>query len=155
MAKASFKVAVLPELRSKVLDKERHDGATAGKTTGLKLVHYVTCLLAGNESAKLDDDALAAMLRAEFPKPRNGQHQAIPTWRAYYNGSKHGMNEKGRHSTRYGSDGQPARRAIGEGKAKGKGKGAKAKANGKPAGKGKAKAARKPKAATSEPVAAE
>jgi hypothetical protein len=116
-------VAVLPELNNKVLAKEKHDGLNAGKTTGLRLVHYVTCLLAANETAHVTDEVLAETLRAEFPQ--RASFQAMPTWRAYYNGSKHGLNTKGRHSIRYGEDGEPARRAAP----------AKAESNGKAEGK--------------------
>jgi len=140
MAKATISVTVLPELRNNVLADDKRDGDKAGKRTGLRLVHFVTAMLAANEKAKASDEVLAATLAAEFPK--RSHFQAIPTWRAYFNGQKHGLNANGRKSVRYGDDGQPARRAApANGKAKGKaaGKGAKG-SKGKASSKAKGKA---------------
>lgn len=160
MAKSTIKVVVSRLVGNHVkADKAKWDGEKVGKTTGLPLVHYVTALLDSNETAKANDDTLLATLQAEYPK-RDG-FQAIPTWRAYYNGSKHGMNEAGKHSTRYGEDGQPARKAKADKPAKsGKGKpAAKAASNGKASKGGAAKPAAKgskgkAKAAKSEIAAA-
>lgn len=115
MAKNTISVPVSGYLKNKVAASEKRDGSTYGKTTGLRLVHFVTAMLLANEKAKETDEVLENTLRAEFPSKEG--FQAIPTWRAYHNGQKHGMNEDGIHSTRYGEDGQPAKRKAPEPKA--------------------------------------
>lgn len=150
---ATITVSVPRHLGSKCADAAKRDGISKGKKTGLGKHAFAEAMLLANESAKASDDVLFATLLAEFPKAGKaaGGMQPVPTWRAYFNGSRHGMNEAGKTSTRYGDDGQPARRSspvASNGKAKG-GKGAKAK--GKPAAKGgKAKGAKAPKASRSE-----
>lgn len=144
MARATIKVVVPKHLIGKQAVAEKRDGNGKGKVTGLGTHAFAEALLLSNETAKATDDVLAATFAAEFPK--RAVHQPIPTWRAYFNGSRHGMNTAAKSSTRYGEDGQPARRAApkgkgaGEAKGKGKGKGAakpsksaKAASKGKPA----------------------
>ena len=136
-----IKVPVPRHLAGKQATKDKWDGNGKGKTTGLGTHAFAEALLLANETAKQPDEVLEATFAAEFHK--RGVKQPIPTWRSYFNGSRHGMNEAGKHSTRYGADGQPARRAKAEGAAKG-GKAAKGK-QGAGKGKGAAKGSRKSK----------
>lgn len=142
MAKAS--ITVKPSIfRDKVREKP-WDGDAVGKTSGLKLTHFVSELLVANRKAHLTDEQLMAAMKAEFPKRsdeggKGGRTiQKIASYRSYFNQGLHGHNPDKQfgHSVSYTADG--AERVRGEGVAKA----GKAKAAGK--GKGKGKAAAKP-----------
>jgi hypothetical protein len=123
------------DLLAKAVAKENRDGGDrTGRTTGLRVTHYVDSLLRQNESQHATDEVLAAALKAEFPKRK--VLQAFSSWRGYFNQGLHGHNpDKRFHSASYNESGEPRRKAAtatakGKGKAsKGKAKGSKAKAS--------------------------
>lgn len=142
MAKASG-IVVRPSIfRDKVTDSK--DGENTGRTTGLKLTHFVSELLVANRKAKLTDDALMAAMKAEFPKREKagGVIQKIASYRGYFNQGLHGHNPEKQfgRSESYNADGEARQRAASNGKPAAKKKAAK-----KPTGKGgkKGKAAAK------------
>lgn len=146
MAKGS--ISIRPSIfRDKVTDSA--DGVSTGKTTKLKLTHYVSELLVANRKLKLTDEALMEAMKAEFPNrvKQGGVIQKIASYRSYFNQGLHGHNpdKKFGHSVSYNADGSERLRAAnGEGKKAAKKGGKKGKAAvGKPAAKKAAKKAAK------------
>jgi len=134
--------AVRPVLFKDKVREEGDNGVNVGVSTGLRLTHYISEVLAANAKHNVSDDVIAAMLESEYPGRRKAGKtiQAVASYRSYYNQGLHGLTPDGQppkvRSVRYGADGQPQQRAPrGEGKAAAKGKAAK----GKPAAKGKGK----------------
>ena len=77
----------------KAAPKPERDGVKFGKSTGLRLTHYLCELIFANKTAHASDDDLQTTLASEFPG--RAARQAISAYRAYYNGGKHGFGENG------------------------------------------------------------
>lgn len=142
---AGFKVVVRGEFLNKVGEK---DGGKGGRTTGLKVCPFVSLLLDQNNQHRLTDEALQAMLAAEFPKRGKvesasggeGGLQTISAYRGWYNKQvRAGSGLRESHS--YNSEGEVARKAPTPSKGKAKAKPTKGKASkAKPKAKAKATA---------------
>lgn len=133
----AIKVSVPKHLQNK---QGKPDGKTFGRTTGLRMVHFVDAMFRANDSQHATDEVLAATLAAEFPgrvSKASGAKgvptiQPVSSYRAYHNAGKHGCGDGKHYAASYNADGVARARPTGSGKPKG-GKGKAAKGKGKAA----------------------